>query len=287
MQLIDSQVHCFAASQPDLPWAVESVPLYESDGADMIAAMAAVGVAGAIMVSPFSVYHYDRRFAEALGRSHAARFGLVVPVDPTLPDLDDSIAEWATVPGAVGIRLLLPPAGQVDPATGEGLLRAIAAACRHGLAVNLMGTANLSLVHELAVRNSDAQLVLDHLGLPVPFDAVPVAPFAALPEVLALARYPNLAIKVSGACALSHEAYPFEDIWPQLSRVLDAFGLERCMWGTDWTRTVALLSYREAVDSFRLNPRLSMTDRAMLMGEALQRIYRWAPTAPDPAGRER
>ena len=61
--------------------------------------------------------------------------------------------------------------------------------------------------------------------------------------MLALAALPNVAIKISGACTLSHEPYPYNDIWDPVCRVIDAFGLDRCMWGTDWTRAVNFLTY--------------------------------------------
>ena len=49
------------------------------------------------------------------------------------------------------------------------------------------------------------------------------------------------------------------------------------MWGTDWTRAVAFLTYREGVDAFRLTDRLSDSDRAMLMGGACAKAYSWSP----------
>ena len=49
------------------------------------------------------------------------------------------------------------------------------------------------------------------------------------------------------------------------------------MWGTDWTRAVALLTYKHGVDAFRVTDRLSDSDRATLMGGSLQQIYGWAP----------
>jgi predicted TIM-barrel fold metal-dependent hydrolase len=60
-----------------------------------------------------------------------------------------------------------------------------------------------------------------------------------------------------------------------LERIFSAFGLNRCLWGTDWTRAVELLTYRQGVEPFRETTRLSATDKAMLMGQALQRVYRW------------
>ena len=49
------------------------------------------------------------------------------------------------------------------------------------------------------------------------------------------------------------------------------------MWGTDWTRAVALLTYKEGVEAFRVTDRLSASDRAALMGETLTHIYDWSP----------
>jgi predicted TIM-barrel fold metal-dependent hydrolase len=112
-----------------------------------------------------------------------------------------------------------------------------------------------------------------------PFEAPPPAePFADLPKALALVACDNIAIKISGACTLSHEPFPYKDIWDPLGRIFDAFGLDRCMWGTDWTRAVALLTYQEGVEAFRVTDRLCDADRAVLMGGTLQRVYNWSPS---------
>jgi hypothetical protein len=117
-----------------------------------------------------------------------------------------------------------------------------------------------------------------HLGLQQPFEPPPPEkPFAELPNVLKLAAYPNVAIKITGACTLSHEAFPYSDIWDPLGRIFDAFGIDRCMWGTDWTRAVGLLTYKQGVDAFRVTDRLSDADRATLMAGTLQRVYKWSP----------
>jgi predicted TIM-barrel fold metal-dependent hydrolase len=101
--------------------------------------------------------------------------------------------------------------------------------------------------------------------------------FDELPKLLALAAFPNIVVKITGACTLSRGGYPYSDIWEPLARIFDAFGLERCLWGTDWTRAVELMTYAEGVDSFLKSDRLSDTDRAMLMGESTARTYRWWP----------
>ena len=93
--------------------------------------------------------------------------------------------------------------------------------------------------------------MIDHLGLPQPQEPpAPAEPFADLPKLLALAAYANVAVKISGACTLSHEPFPYNDLWDPLWRIFDAFGLDRCMWGTDWTRAVKVLTYERGSRHF-------------------------------------
>jgi predicted TIM-barrel fold metal-dependent hydrolase len=108
----------------------------------------------------------------------------------------------------------------------------------------------------------------------------PAPPFADLPKVLALAAHDNIAIKITGACTLSRESFPYRDLWDPLGRIFDAFGMDRCMWGTDWARAVALLTYAQGVEAFRITDRLSDSDRASLMGGTLKQIYNWTPAKP-------
>jgi predicted TIM-barrel fold metal-dependent hydrolase len=189
----------------------------------------------------------------------------------------DVVADWAAQKGTVGVRIMLNRNLSEDPAD-PGINRVLVAGSRHGFPVNILAWGRLDQVGQLAARNPDTQIVIDHVGLQQPFEPpAPPNPFAELPKVLALAARPNVAIKISGACTLSHEPFPYNDIWDPLCRIFEAFGLNRCLWGTDWTRATALLTYRQGVDAFRVTTRLSDTDRAMLMGGALERIYKWAP----------
>jgi predicted TIM-barrel fold metal-dependent hydrolase len=278
MIIIDSQVHAYERDHPGRPWAGVLTGPAEVTGDDMVAAMDAVGVAGAVLVSPFTMYGYDASYALAVHRQHSGRFGLVKPVDPNDPAVAEIIADWAVTPGTVGIRLMMTRGASTDPAD-PGLNRVLATAARHALPVNLMCTGRLAQAGQLAARHPDTQLVIDHLGLPQPFEPpAPAEPFADLPQLLALATYANVAVKVSGACTLSHARFPYPDLWDPLWRVFDAFGLERCLWGTDWTRAVKLVTYQEGVDAFRSTERLSDSDKVALMGASLTRVYRWAPS---------
>lgn len=276
MPILDAQVHAYERNHPGRPWAGTLQGPAEVTGDQMAAAMDAVGVDGAVLVSPFSTYRYDASYAVAVHAAHPTRFRLVKPVDPADPAVAGTIADWASTRGAVGIRLMLRDEVSADPAD-PGISRVLAAAARHALPVNLMCWGRLEQAAGLAARNPNTRLVIDHLGLQQPFmPPAPATPFADLPKLLALAAYDNIAVKISGACTLSHEPFPYKDIWDPLGHIFDAFGFDRCLWGTDWTRAVGLLTYEQGVEAFRITDRLSDSERTRLMGETLQRVYNWS-----------
>jgi L-fuconolactonase len=275
MPILDSQVHAYERNHPGRPWIGTLYGPPEVTGDQMVAAMDAVGVDGAILVSPFSMYRYDASYAIEVFAAHPRRFRLVKPVDPTDPAVVDTIADWAATDGTVGIRIFLRDNASTDPAD-PAINRVLASAAQHSLPVNMACTGRLDQARQLAARNPNTRLVIDHLGLPQPHEPPPPAqPFADLPKLLALAAHDNVAVKISGACTLSHEPFPYKDIWGSLSRVFDAFGLNRCMWGTDWTRAVGMLTYEQGVEAFRVTDRLSDSERTALMGDALRQIYNW------------
>lgn len=278
MLTIDAQVHVYERDHPGRPWAAVLHGPPEVTGDDMVAAMDGVGVDGALLVSPWTMYRWDASYAIAVHAAHPARFALVKPVDPTDAAVADTIAEWAATRGAVAVRIMMVQGVSTD-AADPGINRVLAAAARHSLPVNLLCWGRLEQVGRLAARNPSTRIVIDHLGLQQPFvPPVGERPFADLPKLLVLAAHDNVAVKITGACTLSREPFPYRDLWDPLGRIFDAFGFDRCMWGTDWTRAVALLTYAQGVEAFRATDRLSDGDRAALMGRTLQRIYKWAPS---------
>ena len=275
MPTIDVQVHAYERNHPSRPWVGHIAGPDHVTGDEMVAAMDAVGVNGAILVSPFSLYRYDASYALEVHGAHPERFRLVKPVDTTNVGVADVISDWAATKGTVGIRVFLNQETSPDPAD-PGVNRTLAAAAKSSVPVNLAASVRLDQVAGLASRNPDTVLVVDHLGLQQPFHPpAPAEPWANLSKVLALAGHPNIRIKISGACTLSHEPYPYNDIWDPVLKVIDTFGIDRCMWGTDWTRATELLTYEQGVESFRATKRLSDSDRSKLMGGTLEKVYKW------------
>ncbi len=277
MLTIDAQVHAYERDRPERPWVSTLVGPPEVTGDDMVAAMDEVGVDGALLVSPYAMYRFDASYALEVYAKHPGRFGLIKPVDPTDPAVAETVADWAATKGTVGVRLMLAYGDPIDPGS-PGLKRVFDAAARHGLPLNILCWGRLELADALAAKFPDTQIVIDHLGLKQPYHPpAPEKPFGDLPKLLKLAQYGNVAVKITGACTLSHAPFPYDDIWDPLGRIFDAFGFARCLWGTDWTRASNVVSYKEGVEPFRLTDRISDSDRATLMGGALQKIYKWAP----------
>ena len=96
-------------------------------------------------------------------------------------------------------------------------------------------------------------------------------------QTVALAKYPNVSCKVSSAPAHSSEPYPFRDMKPHLRRVIEAFGPQRCYWGTDLTNSLAKASYRQRITHFTEElDFLSASDKEWIMGRGILTRLGWA-----------
>jgi predicted TIM-barrel fold metal-dependent hydrolase len=86
--------------------------------------------------------------------------------------------------------------------------------------------------------------------------------------MLALAKLPNVAVKLSGAPSTSTHPYPYKNIHGYLQRIVETFGPDRCFWGTDVTRMPC--SYRQCVTMFTEEmPWLKGRDLERVMGGAV------------------
>ena len=274
--IIDSQVHAYEPNTPSRPWQGFLQGPDQATGDDMVKAMDEVGVDGALLVSPFSLYGYDASYALEVYRAHPDRFGLIKPFDVKSVNVREDLLEWASIPGVVGARLMISNSELQD--SEPGVEEMFLTASEADIPVNVFCSGNLSVLKKLAETYPNTRLIIDHLGLEQPFvPPPPEDPFYDIDQVIEVSKYDNVAIKISGACTLSHNPFPYDDIWAPLERIFEAFGFERCMWGTDWTRAVELLTYEQGVESFRIANSISDNERKTLMGGSLSKIYKWKP----------
>ena len=245
----------------------------------MLASMDDAGVDAAILVSPYSIYRFDPSYALDLAARYSDRFRVIAPVDPSRPDIDEFVAAWAVHPHTVGLRLMLITDADVERLVSGGADKFLRAATTYSQPICLVCLGGVKRIASIPRRHPNLKIVIDHLGLHQPFVPPPPAdPFAQLPDLLALADCPNVSVKVSGVPTLSHQKFPYKDIWPALEQVFNSFGIERTMWGTDWTRALEFLSLEQAVRCFVESDVLSPTDLEQLMGGTLRNIFRWTPS---------
>jgi L-fuconolactonase len=136
MLTIDAQVHAYERNHPGRPWHAILTGPPEVTGDQTVAAMDAVGVDGAILVSAFTMYRYDASYAIAVQKRHPDRFAVVKPVDPANPAAGEIIAEWKRTLGAVAARMLLVLGGLTEDPADPGLNRVLAEAARVSLPLN-------------------------------------------------------------------------------------------------------------------------------------------------------
>jgi predicted TIM-barrel fold metal-dependent hydrolase len=78
---------------------------------------------------------------------------------------------------------------------------------------------------------SGVRVLIDHCGRPDPAAGLDQPGFATLLELASTGRY---YVKISGLVKCSARRFPWEDSWPYVHALLDAFTPDRCMWGSDW-----------------------------------------------------
>lgn len=206
------------------------------------------GVSGAVLIQMQGQTNNDYQFDCV--RRFPGRFAPVVIVDAARPDAPDALARLVEE-GASGVRL-----GATTRSPGDDPLAIWRAAARLGLAVSCAGTSAEFAADEfagLAAALPELPIVIEHLGSVSRPDADEAR--AALRErVFALARFPNLLIKIPGLgefCRRAvpvREPFPFaEPIPPLLDLALDTFGPSRMMWGSDYPPVSSREGYGNAL----------------------------------------
>jgi L-fuconolactonase len=112
------------------------------------------------------------------------------------------------------------------------------------------------------VRKFDSvQFIIDHVGMGVERAALPNQLETTIDHLIDYAKYPNVAVKWGHAPRLSREPFPYRDLLAQLRRVIDAFGVKRLMWASDYTVTVDHHTCAESLFCIRCSDQLSDNEK--------------------------
>jgi L-fuconolactonase len=296
VRVVDAQLHCWLTDQRRRPWdpeyrarTVERAPnvLLQSgipmSPETLLVEMARAGVDAGVL-TPQGVYGIDNSMETDASLDFPRKFAVMGWVDTESPnvvaDLRRSFAE-----GMLGIRLFGLKEDQLRAGTYAPVLECCAQA---GRAIAMMLTHPISEAQTSLFYNyPDTPFLIDHLGIghaPPAYGLAPADPFDNLAEVLKLSRYPNVGIKLTGASALSHTVFPFEDLHGPICRIIDAFGPSRVYWGSDYTRTGSLHPYAEESQYLWEIPQLEEATVRELCGTAILKVLGWT-LDPKPVSR--
>ena len=274
--ITDSQVHIWEVDRPDRPWPQppRNEPQLPNGFSvdEMMAEMDRAGVERAVIVPPTWVGEGNETALDVT-RVHPRRFAIMGRIDIKRPELKDAMASWKQQPGMLGVRHTFRTEpffswfknGDYDPFWD--------AAEEYDVPVMCLVPSMPAALDPIAAKHPGLTLIVDHMACAL--NQKGAAAFDAIDDLLALAKYPNVFVKVSSAPCFSNDPYPFDDINPFIKRIYEAFGAQRLMWGADRTRLTS--TYEECVRHFSEGlDFLSEEDREWILGKTLTTtVLKW------------
>jgi len=275
-QIVDAQSHLWGPNSAELPWLANVPPQMPEPFTieKALSLMDEAGVDRAIVVPPSWVG--DRNdYALQAARRFPGRFAVMGRLALNNPQGATQLAGWKKQPGMLGLRALFLGASErwLTDGTSDWFWPA---AERARLPVMVLSASGAAAFGRVAERHPQLPLIIDHMGVTV--GAMRAGrTLEVVGQVEQLARYPNVSVKLSAAPNLSNQAYPFTDFNEPIRRLFNAYGPQRCYWGTDLTNGFARASYRQRVTHFtEALDFLSEADRDWVMGRALMARLNWA-----------
>ena len=261
LRIVDAQVHIWSGGKPTPAQRQEPVSKEQ-----ILKEMGAAGVERAIIV-PVSWDPLGNQPALDAAKAHPDRFAVMGLMNITRPENRALVETWKQSPGMLGVRLFLGTPQAIAALKDGSSDWFWSAAERADLAVMVHAGGALPAMASIAERHPRLRLCIDSLGTPA--RTSDAAAFAGLPQLLALAKLPNVVVKAEGVPTLSSEPHPHRNLHPYLKQVYDAFGPQRLFWGSDVTRLKST-SYEECVSLFTEGlPWLSAADKQLIMSRAL------------------
>jgi predicted TIM-barrel fold metal-dependent hydrolase len=234
MLIIDSQVHIWAPETPEKPYMTENASKPHRSEAlraeELLRVMDESGVARTVAVPP-TWEGFSNEESLRAAKQYPDRFKVMGRLAIDKPESRVLMATWKNQSGMLGIRMAFHQGRAklwLEDGTAEWFWDA---AERYDVPVMAFAPHAVSKLGEIAERHSRLRLIVDHMGLSSELKGKPLG--SAVDNVIKLARLPNVAVKVSALPCYVDEPYPFPTLHPLVRRVVDAFGPQRCFWGTD------------------------------------------------------
>jgi predicted TIM-barrel fold metal-dependent hydrolase len=271
MFIVDSQIHIWENGKMSAHH--RQIPTYDVN--DALKEMKEAGVDAAVIHPPSSLGEAVNVQAVEAAKAYPDKFCILGHFDLQAPNGREIVKNWRRRPGMIGFRFTFNQPSQKSWWT-DGSLDWFWAACQEEkLPVGLLAGGHMAAFGKIAERYPGLKLHIDHYGRAGGGSGVTDdAAFADLSEMLALAKLPNVAVKISGVPSYSSQPYPYRNVQEYTRQIIDAFGPQRCFWGTDITRMPC--SYRQCVTMFTEEmPWLKGKDLELVMGRAVCEWLGW------------
>lgn len=273
MMRVDAHHHLWRLARGDYGWLTPATgALYRDFEPEMLRPHLLAGGVGATLLVQAAPTEAETEFLLALARAHPWIAGVVGWADLSAPDAAERVEGLSRRSGLVGLRPMLQDledrAWILRPAVAPGL----EAMARCGLVFDaLVRDDQLGVAARLAERHPDLTIVLDHAGKPT-FQPAGLRAWEA--GIRALAAASNVSVKLSGLLTEAPAGADVSVLRPILLVLLDAFGADRIVWGSDWPMLTLASDYGAWLDMTEslLEP-LGGTQRTAIMGGNAVRLY--------------
>lgn len=239
---------------------------------DVLPLHAQAGVTAVVLVQDAPLAAQTRAMLEIARASDGLVRGVVAWVDLTSRDAIPALARLARNPLVKGVR---PMPGEMDDerflARGD-VDRVLDALPRLGLRLDACATpASMPSLLSMLGRHPDLAVVVDHAGRPA-IASGERAPWESL--VREVATHPRARCKLSGLVTQAGPGWTIDGLRPWFDSLVEAFGPERLMWGSEWPVVNATATYQSwYAATVALTAGWSSDDRASLMGNTARRFY--------------
>jgi L-fuconolactonase len=271
--MIDAHQHFWRIDRGDYGWLTPALaPIYRDFMPDDLAPLLARhGIGGTILVQAAPTVAETRFMLEI---AHATPFvrGVVGWVDFEAVDAVDMILELAADPLLVGLRPMVQDIADDDWLLRPSLESALAMMARRGLVFDaLVLPRHLPRLKTVIERYPDLTVVVDHGSKPRIRDKQR-EPWAS--DLAAIAAMPGVACKLSGLVTEAAADWQSSDVRPYTQHILNIFGPQRVMFGSDWPVVNLAGGYdRWRETALGLMAHLVAPERAAILGETARRIY--------------
>ena len=273
--IVDSHHHFWQVGRFDYPWMSSSDKILYRDylPQTLEPLLRQNGVAKTVLVQASNSVA-ESRWLLSLADANPFIAGVVGWVELANPDVDQQLDELTAHPKFKGVRHLVEsePADDwlIQPAVLAGLNRLSSYGVSYDLLVH---TRHLRHVQTVAECCPELSLVIDHMAKP-PIARGEMKEWAR--RIKPLVANKNIYCKLSGLVTEANwTSWRTGDLWPFVECVLEAFGPERLMFGSDYPVCLLAASYERVLESFQeILRELKDAERDRIFSENAERFYR-------------